>query len=68
MLRAIGSAPATDAIEANEFAAGSTEWRLAGDHYIFNLKSDRNWAAGQYETTVSFQDVILATTEFALRK
>ena len=68
VLRAIGSAPATDAIEANEFAAGSTEWRLAGDHYIFNLKSDRNWAAGQYETTVSFQDVILATTEFALRK
>lgn len=68
VLRAIGAAPASDAIEANDFATGSTTWRLADGRYVFNLKTDRNWAPGQYETTVSFQGVELATTEFALRK
>jgi hypothetical protein len=68
VLTLIGSNPADDAIEANDFAAGSTEWRFDDGHYIFNLKTARAWAPGQYDTTVSYNDIVLASTEFALRK
>jgi hypothetical protein len=52
--------------EGDEFAAGSTVWRYGGD-YIFNLKSEKGWGAGEWTTTVSIGHLTIATTTFALR-
>lgn len=59
-----------DAIEVNDYSAGSTEWRYDtdGEQYIFNLKSSTGWDVGSWKTTVSYRGIALATTEFNLKK
>ena len=60
-------------IEVNDYSAGSTEWRydaLAGQ-YIFNAKTGTGsppWFTGTWQTTVSYAGIVLATTDFDLRK
>jgi len=68
VLTKIDSQPDSDVIEANDFAAGSTAWRYDDGHYILNLKTDRSWSPGQYQTTVSYNGIVLASTELALTK
>lgn len=64
-----GDLPGTE-IEANDYTAGSTEWRYdpVDGHYIFNLKSQTAWQLGAWQTTVSFAGIPLAQTEFVLKK
>jgi hypothetical protein len=62
--------PEEESIQVNDYSAGSTEWRYDPEsgHYIFNLKTQTNWAIGSWNTTVSYADIPLATTQFELRK
>jgi hypothetical protein len=57
-------------VEANDNSAGSTAWRYDATegHYIFNLKSESNWAEGNWQTTVSYAGITLASTTFVLKK
>ena len=59
-----------DAIEVNDYSAGSTAWRYdeVDGQYIFNLKSSTGWDTGTWKTTVSYKGITLATTEFNLKK
>jgi hypothetical protein len=62
--------PEEDAIQVNDYSAGSTEWRYDPEsgHYIFNLKTQSVWATGSWNTTVSFAGIPLASTQFDLKK
>jgi hypothetical protein len=53
-----------------DLSSGSTVWRWDADdeHYIFNAKSSRNWNEGAWETEVSFAGIVLASTNFQLRR
>jgi hypothetical protein len=66
-----GTVGATE-FEANDYSAGSTEWRydLDGGQYIFNLKTGTAspWDVGTWRTTVSYKGITLATTQFDLKK
>jgi hypothetical protein len=66
-----GTVGATE-IEANDYSAGSTEWRWDpdGGQYIFNLKTGTvsPWDVGTWRTTVSYKGITLATTQFDLKK
>jgi hypothetical protein len=57
-------------VEANDNSAGSTAWRYDATegHYIFNLKSENNWAEGNWQTTVSYAGITLASTTFVLKR
>ncbi len=72
VVKQITSDPGADAIEANDFSAGSTTWRYDtdGGQYIFNLKTGTAspWNEGSWQTTVSFKGIVLATTQFTLRR
>ena len=59
-----------DAIEVNDYSAGSTDWRYDTDdgQYIFNLKTITAWDAGTWRTAVSYKGITLATTDFNLKK
>jgi hypothetical protein len=59
-----------DAIEVNDYSAGSTTWRYddADGQYIFNLKTITGWDFGSWRTAVSYKGITLATTEFNLKK
>ena len=59
-----------DAIEVNDYSAGSTTWRYdeVDGQYIFNLKSSTAWDVGTWRTAVSYKGITLATTEFNLKK
>jgi len=59
-----------DAIEVNDYAAGSTAWRYDADagQYIFNLKTITAWPTGTWQTTVSYKGIVLATTSFNLKQ
>jgi len=59
-----------DAIEVNDYSAGSTAWRYddADGQYIFNLKSSTMWEIGTWRTAVSYKGITLATTDFNLKK
>jgi hypothetical protein len=59
-----------DAIEVNDYSAGSTTWRYDAEdgQYIFNLKSITTWDMGTWRTAVSYKGITLATTEFNLNK
>jgi hypothetical protein len=58
--------------EANDYSAGSTEWRYDpdGGQYIFNLKTGTAspWDVGTWRTTVSYKGITLATTQLDLKK
>ena len=60
----------TDDVEANDNSTGSTAWRYdpVEGHYIFNLKSEKNWAEGSWQTTVSYAGIALASTSFVLKR
>lgn len=62
-------ATSADAETVTIEAAGSTVWRWDDEdgHYIYNLKTSRNWARGDYETAVSYNGIVLAHTFFVLR-
>jgi hypothetical protein len=72
VLQQITTGTAPDAVEANEYAAGSTAWRWDAEdgHYIFNLKTGTSapWNQGTWTTTVSYMGIVLATTTFELRR
>jgi hypothetical protein len=51
----------------DEYGAGSTAWRYSPSHYIFNLKTEKNWGAGDWTTTVSYAGIELASTTFTMR-
>jgi hypothetical protein len=59
-----------DAIEVNDYSAGSTAWRYddADGQYIFNLKSSTAWDIGTWRTAVSYKGITLAATDFNLKK
>lgn len=59
-----------DDIPVNDYSAGSTTWRFEDGQYIFNLKSGTTspWDVGTWKTTVSYAGIVLATTQFDLRK
>ena len=59
-----------ESIEVNDYSAGSTAWRYDTDagQYIFNLKSSTAWDIGTWRTTVSYKGIVLATTDFNLKK
>jgi hypothetical protein len=59
-----------DAIEVNDYSAGSTAWRYddVDGQYIFNLKSSTGWDVGTWRTAVSYKGITLATTDFNLKK
>jgi hypothetical protein len=56
-----------EAIEVT--AAGSTAWRWEPTTatYAFNLKSDRTWPTGDFESIVSYNGILIARTFFVLR-
>jgi hypothetical protein len=56
-----------EAIEVT--AAGSTAWRWEPTTatYAFNLKSDRSWPTGDFESIVSYNGILIARTFFVLR-
>ncbi|HJP56437.1 MAG TPA: HYR domain-containing protein [Gemmatimonadales bacterium] len=68
----LDNTPDEGAIAADEFSAGSTAWRYDADagQYIFNLKTGTSspWNVGSYTTTVSYKGIVLATTQFDLRR
>jgi hypothetical protein len=51
----------------DEYGAGSTAWRYSPAHYIFNLKTEKGWGAGDWTTTVSYAGIPLASTTFTMR-
>ena len=59
-----------DAIEVNDYSAGSTAWRYdeVDGQYIFNLKSSTAWDAGTWKTAVSYKGITLAATDFNLKR
>jgi hypothetical protein len=59
-----------DAIEVNDYSAGSTTWRYddVDGQYVFNLKTITSWDVGTWRTAVSYKGITLATTEFNLKK
>jgi hypothetical protein len=59
-----------DAIEVNDYSAGSTAWRYddVDGQYVFNLKSSTMWDVGTWRTAVSYKGITLATTVFDLKK
>jgi hypothetical protein len=59
-----------DAIEVNDYSAGSTAWRYdeVDGQYIFNLKSSTAWDVGTWRTAVSYKGITLAVTDFNLKK
>jgi hypothetical protein len=54
-------------VEMDDFGAGSTAWRYSKPHYIFNLKTEKGWGAGDWTTTVSYAGITLASTTFSMR-
>lgn len=54
-------------ITFEDYGAGSTAWRYSPSHYIFNLKTEKNWGGGNWTTTVSYAGIPLASTTFTLR-
>jgi hypothetical protein len=72
VVQQLDGTPAADAINGDDFSAGSTEWRYDPDagQYIFNLKTGTTspWNIGTYRTTVSYAGVKLAETQFDLRR
>jgi len=72
VVKQITSDPAAEEIQANDYSAGSTAWRFDADggQYIFNLKtgSAAPWNEGVWQTTVSYKGIVLATTQFNLRR
>lgn len=69
-IRHVDWTPDEDAIQVNDFSAGSTEWRYDPEsgHYIFNLKTQTGWSLGSWITTASFAGITLAETQFELRR
>jgi hypothetical protein len=72
VVQQLDGTPDADAINGDDFSAGSTEWRYDPDagQYIFNLKTGTTspWNIGTYRTTVSYAGVKLAETQFDLRR
>jgi hypothetical protein len=72
VVKQLTSDPATEEIQANDYSAGSTTWRYDGDagQYIFNLKTGTSapWNEGVWRTTVSYKGIVLAETQFNLRR
>lgn len=64
-----GDLPGTE-VDGTQYAAGSTEWRYDTDpgHYIFNLKTLSAWSDGAWQTSVSYAGIVLAETEFVLKR
>jgi hypothetical protein len=59
-------------LEVNDYTPGSTAWRYdaAAGQYVFNLKTGTAspWDIGSWKTTVSYKGIVLATTQFDLKK
>lgn len=72
VVKQLTSDPAAEEIQANDYSAGSTAWRFDtdGGQYIFNLKTGNAapWNEGVWQTTVSYKGIVLATTQFNLRR
>jgi hypothetical protein len=72
VVKQLTSDPAAEEIQANDYSAGSTTWRYDGDagQYIFNLKTGTSapWNEGVWRTTVSYKGIVLAETQFNLRR
>jgi hypothetical protein len=72
VVKQLTSDPAAEEIQANDYSAGSTAWRYDGDagQYIFNLKTGTSapWNEGIWRTTVSYKGIVLAETQFNLRR
>ncbi len=72
VLKQLTSDPAGEEIQANDYSAGSTTWRYDSDggQYIFNLKTGTSapWNEGVWRTTVSYKGIVLAETQFNLRR
>ena len=65
-----GGGGGDEVIEANDYSAGSTEWRYdpTDGQYVFNLKSEKTWRIGLWLTEVSYAGITLAETTFSLSK
>jgi hypothetical protein len=72
VVKQLTSDPAAEEIQANDYSAGSTAWRYDADggQYIFNLKTGTSapWNEGVWRTTVSYKGIVLAETQFNLRR
>ncbi len=69
VMEQISSEPDASVIEANDYGTGSSAWFLDDDgHYHFNVKTGKTspWNVGQWQTTVSYAGIVLATTELSL--
>ncbi len=66
----LGTTPQAFDTEVEDVSAGSTAWRWDPDseHYIFNVKTDKYWSEGTWETVVSYAGIELARTQFGLKK
>lgn len=62
--------PDAEGIVVNDYTAGSTVWRYEDGQYIFNLKTGTGspWDSGTWITTASYAGIVLATTQFDLRR
>jgi hypothetical protein len=49
-------------------SAGSTAWKFEDGHYHFNVKTPKGMTTGDWETEVSYRGVVLAATQFNIKK
>ena len=70
VIQRLDGLPGADEILVNDYSTGSTEWRYDDTHYIFNLKTGTTtpWDIGTWATTVSYKGIVLASTQFDLRR
>jgi HYR domain-containing protein len=70
VIRRLDGTPGVDDIVVNDYTAGSTEWRYADGQYVFNLKTGTSspWDMGTWVTEVSYKGIVLASTQFELRR
>jgi HYR domain len=72
VLTRMDGSPDPASIEGDDYSAGSTDWRYDpdGGQYIFNLKTGTAapWDVGTWKTTASYAGIVLATTQFDLRR